>query len=211
MPLVLLQKIAMQILGQEGNHESLTAGLIISCIVIYIVALLFSKKSSCIIVYGWKDFALLASPLVIITFILLYNAFFGAYGVIEANNILANIIFILPIIITFYISIVANTRHSDMPNALYFIIISIAGKIVLMIVMAVFLVLCIGLLSAYQEKGRKKDARYSSGYRPGKSNAALIAIAMAILGFLATFLIKSLVKNPDYIGYSTYDEDEDEE
>jgi hypothetical protein len=56
MPLVLMKKTAMQILGKEGNHESLTAGLIISCIVIYIVALLFSKKSSCIIAYGWKDF-----------------------------------------------------------------------------------------------------------------------------------------------------------
>jgi hypothetical protein len=213
MPLVLLQKTATQILGQEGNYESIMAGLIISCIVIYIIALIFSKKSSCIIVYGWKDFALLASPFVIIIFIILYNILYGQDNgkTIEANNILANIIFILPIITTFAVSVISNTRHSNMPYAVFFTIISIAGKIVLMIVMVVFLILCIGILGAYQEKGRKKDARYKSGYRPGKSNIVFVAIAMAILGFLATFFVKSLVKNPDDIGNSTYDEDEDEE
>jgi NADH:ubiquinone oxidoreductase subunit 3 (subunit A) len=79
-----------------------------------------------------------------------------------------------------------------------------------MIAMAVFLILFIGILGAYQERGRKKDARYKSGYRPGKNNAAYVAILMAILGFLATFFIKSLVKNPDDIGYFIYDENEDE-
>jgi hypothetical protein len=214
MPLVLLGETAVQIFGEkENDEEGNIAGLIILCIVIYIIALLFSKKSSCIIVYGWKDFALLASPLVIITFIILYNTFYGQDNgkIIEANNILANIIFVLPIITTFAVSVVANTRHSSMPYAVFFTIISIAGKIVLMIVMVVFLILCIGILGAYQEKGRKKDGRYKSGYRPGKSNIVFVAIAMAILGFLATFFIKSLVKNPDGIGDSTYDEDEDDE
>jgi heme/copper-type cytochrome/quinol oxidase subunit 2 len=199
MPLVLLQNTALQILNKEGNYESLQAGLIISCIIIYIIALIFSKKSSCIIVYGWKDFALLAAPLVVIIFIVLYNMLYAEDNgkIIETNNILANIFFILPILATFAISIVSNTRYSNMPGSIFFILISIAGKIVVMIVMVVFVILVIGILGGYQEKGRKKDARYKSGYRPGKSNIVLVAIAIAILGFLATFFIKSLVKFPN--------------
>jgi TM2 domain-containing membrane protein YozV len=213
MPLVLLRNIAVQILDKEGNYESILAWIIISCIVIYIIALIFSKKSSCIIVYGWKDFALLASPLVIIAFIVLYNTFYGKDNgkIIEANNIFANIIFMLPIIATFSISIVSNTRHSNMPGAVFFTIISIAGKIVLMIVMVVFIILCIGILGAYQEKGRKKDNRYKSGYRPGKSNMVFVVIAMAILGFLASFFIKSLVKSPNATGNPANDNRGDEE
>jgi hypothetical protein len=199
LPLVLLKNVFLQILNKEGNYESILVGLFISCIVIYIIAIIFSKISTCIIVNGWKDFALLAAPLVIIIFIILYNTFYGRDNgkIIEANNIIANIFFILPIIITFAVSVVSNTRNSNMPYSVFFIFISIAGKIVVMIVMLVFIILCIGILGAYQEKGRKKDARYKSGYRSGKSNIVFVAIAMAILGFLATFFIKSIVKLPN--------------
>ena len=199
MPLVLLQNTALQIINKEGNYESIITGLIISCIVIYIIALIFSKKSKCIIVYGWKDFALLASPLVIIIFFILYNVFYGVKNgkIIESKNIFANIFFLLPIITTFIISVISNLRHSNMPGSVFFVFISIGGKIVVMIVMAVFIILCIGILGAYQEKGKRKDTRYKSGYRPGKSNIVFVAIAMAILGFLATFFIKSIVKSPN--------------
>ena len=214
MPLVLLQKIAMKIINNEGNYQSLIVGLIISIIVIYIIALIFSKKSSCIIIYGWKDFAILVCPLVTITFIILFNVFYGRENekTIEANNILANIIFILPIIATFAISVVSNIRHSKMPCAIFFTTISIVTKIVVMIFMAIFIILCIVILAGYQEKeGRKKDARFKTGYRPGKSNILFIAIALTILGGLATFFVKSLVKTSDDISSFTYTEEVDEE
>jgi hypothetical protein len=195
LPLVLLQNITFQIIGGKA------AGLIIICIIIYIICILFSKKSSCIIVYGWKDFFILAFPLLIITFIILYNTFYGRDNgiIIEADNIAANIIFLIPIIVTFVTSVTSNLRHSEKPWSVLFAAISIIGKIVIMIGMAIFVILCIGILGAYQEKGRKKDNRYKSGYRPGKSNFWFVAIAVTILGFLATVFIKSIVKTRDEI------------
>lgn len=199
MPLVLLQNMAIQILDKEGNYESMLFWVIVSCITIYIIALIFSKKSSCIIVYGWKDFALLAFPLVMITFIIFYNIILGVENekIIGANNVIANILFVIPIVSTFALSIISNIRHSNMPGTIFFIFISIAGKIVVMLVMAVFIILCIGILGGYEKKGVKKDGRYKTGYTKGKSNIVFVAIAMAILGFLATFFIKSIVKSPN--------------
>jgi hypothetical protein len=199
LPLVFLSNKAIKIIDGEGDYKSALTGFVIICLAIYILAIVFSKKSSCIIINGWSDFALLASPLVITTFIVLYNIFYGYDNeeIIEANNIAANIIFLIPIIITFAISIISNIRNSNIPWSVFFIIISIAGKIVVMIVMAVFIILCIGILGGYQKTKGEKDGRYKSGYRPGKNNFWYVAAAIAVLGFLATVFVKSIVKIPN--------------
>jgi len=198
LPLVWLLNTSFQIYAEKDDQESGLAVVIIICIIIYVISVLFSKKSSCIIVYGWKDFFLLVSPFLIIIFIILYNLFYGNdHGIIiEADNIVANILFLIPIILSFYISVVSNLRHSEMPLSVIFAVISIIGKLVIMIVMAVIIILFIGILGSYQEKKGEKDGRYKTGYRPGKNNFWFVAIFITILGFLATVFIKSIVKHP---------------
>jgi hypothetical protein len=197
LPLVWLGNITVQIIGGEEENKSGLAVFVIICIVIYIISVLFSKNSSCIIVYGWKDFFLLVSPLLIITFILLFNVFSDDEKKISATNIVANILFIIPIIFSFYISVISNLRHSEMPLSVIFAVISIIGKIVIMCFLGIIIVSFIGILGGYQKTKGEKDKRYKSGYRPGKSNFWFVAIAIAILGFLATVFIKSIVKPSD--------------
>lgn len=198
LPLAWLGNITTQIFSGDEGHKSALALFVIVCIVIYIISVLFSKNSSCIIVYGWKDFFLLVSPLLIITFILLFNIFYGKdHGkTIKADNIVANIIFLIPIILSFCVSVVSNLRHSEMPLSVIFAVISIIGKIVIMFFLGIFIIAFIGALGGYQGEKGKKDKRYKTGYRPGKNNSLIVIIIIAILGFLATVFIENIVKQP---------------
>jgi len=198
LPLAWLGNITTQILGGDEGHKSALALFVIVCIVIYIISVLFSKNSSCIIVYGWKDFFLLVSPLLVIIFILLFNAFYGRdhEKIIEMDNYFANIIFLIPIILSFCVSIISNLRHSEMPLSIIFAVISIIGKIVIMFFLGIFIIAFIGALGGYQGKKGEKDKRFKTGYRPGKDNSLIVIIIVAILGFLATVFIKNIVKQP---------------
>jgi hypothetical protein len=196
LPLVFLQNFVTVLFSHTPESSDLLAGLIIVCIVVYTVALIFSKKTSCIIIFGWKDLILVAATEIVIAFILLYNTFYGRDNgkPVTANNIAANVVIVLSVMATFTVSVIANLRYTRLPQAIFYIIISITAKPVIMTVMAVFVFLSIGLLSAAYQPG-KKDRRYKSGHRPGKYNW-LIPIIIAVMSFLAAFLIGGIIKNP---------------
>jgi hypothetical protein len=179
---------------EQGSIFGKLAGIIVICIIIYVIAFIFAKKTSCIIVYGWKDFFLLVCPFLLIILFFIYNISYGSdhEKAIYTDNIAAIIILLLPVIATSVVSVISNLRHSNMPQSLLFIVVSIIGKIAIIVLMAVILILLLGLLGGYQGKRGVKDKRYKSGYRPGKNNAWAVAILLMIWGFIATIFIKSI-------------------
>jgi hypothetical protein len=191
LPLVALKNFLNFLMADTPDAGNVWVGLIIVSATAYILALIFTKKSSCIVVCGWKDFLLVVAPEVIVVLILLYNAFYGRKNgkIISADSVLANVVFILPVVGTLAVSITTNLRHSSMPQAVFFIILSLVAKLIIMMVVIVFVFLILG-----SWRRGKQDKRYKSGYRPGKNDRFI-----AIVGLLASFLIGSLVKNPEGI------------
>jgi hypothetical protein len=188
LPLIALKNFLNVLMTDTPEAGNVWVGLIVISVIVYILALIFSKKSSCIIICGWKDILLVVAPIVIIAFILLYNGLYGKNNgkTISANNVLANVLFVLPIIATFAVSIITNLRYSSMPQSVFFIILSLIAKAIIMMAIIVFVILILGAW-----RRGKEDKRYKSGYRPGKNDRFI-----AIIGLIATFLIGSLIKNP---------------
>ena len=179
------------------ESEGVLATVIVIGIIVYIIALIFSKTTSCIIIYGWKDFLLVAAPMTIY----IISIFFGDGTEETRSNLTSsmavNFLIIIPIIATFAVSIIVNLRYNALPQSIFFAIISIIAKPVVMLAVAVFALLSLGFISGAYKPG-KKDARYKTGYRPSE-NQFIRGIVIAVVGFLAKFLIGGIIKRPQEI------------
>ena len=187
-------------------------GIIVTGIIIFIVALILSKKTSCIIMYGWWDFFFVLAPVIIFVVHLFFN--------IDKNEkftYMANILIIASTFTTIAISVYSNIRYNSLPQSIFYTIISLLVKPFVMLAMPVLALTCFAMLDSAYKPG-KKDARYKSGERPSEK-AWLMAILLAIIGFLFKHLVAGIVKNPQEIReqaaynekYEESDDDEDKE
>jgi hypothetical protein len=167
-PILLLQNILTTLVEKLDGLELSEAVIIIivPLVAVYFTALLFSKKTRCIIICGWPDLLLMALPELLIGFVWIFNGFIAAnYELtpIEFDNVLLNILFTAPIIITLGISVVSNLKNNGFPAALLYIFISILGKLIVMILIGLFLVCFIAVVFGKRETVRKyretKDRR----------------------------------------------------
>ena len=218
LPLVFLQNFVLSIYHGTTELETMIPFLIIAGL-IYVTALVFSKVTSCIVIYGWRDLFLVAAPMIVIICAFLFNVVHGIHSgtPITADNTVANILVILSMGASFAVSIVVNLRYNALPQSVFFAVISIIAKPIIMVVMVAFAILSLALLdSAYTQSHGKKDRRFKSGYRP--KNRWIMGFVLIIIGFLARFLIGGIIKKPQeireqaaYQEHEDYNENEDED
>jgi len=218
LPLVFLQNFVSSLFNGTAELENMIPILIIAAL-IYVAALILSKATSCIVIYGWRDLLLVAAPMIIIICVFLFNVLLGndRGTPIAADNLLANILVILSMGASFAVSIVVNLRYNALPQSVFFAVISIIAKPIIMVVMVAFAILSLALLdSAYTQSHGKKDRRFKSGYRP--KNRWIMGFVLIIIGFLARFLIGGIIKKPQeireqaaYQEHEDYNENEDED
>jgi magnesium-transporting ATPase (P-type) len=180
LPLPLLLNFVGKLISQDNIITFGSVGL-----VFYILALILSKTTKCIILWHWWDLIILAIPGVI------FLCTFYAVNKSEntnmefVNNIALNILFVFSFIITFALSVFANIKYSGILKSLIYITIAIVAKIFIAILIPVFIVLFFGALN-YGEK----DKRYKYG-RIGNKNIIIAGIIAAV----AVLLVGSLIKN----------------
>ncbi|GMO70444.1 MAG: hypothetical protein Ta2A_19040 [Treponemataceae bacterium] len=180
LPIPILLDFVIKLLTEDNLITFGAVGLII-----YIVALILSKTTKCIIVWNWWDLIILAIPGIILILSLYLSFNNEGEEVTFINNIALNILFVVSFLATMMLSIVANLKHSNIASAIIFCIIALLAKVVISILIPVFLILFLGALNS-----GKKDNRYKSG-RKGNQNIIIAGIIAAI----AALLIGSLIKN----------------
>ena len=182
LPLPFLLNFVGKLISQDNIITFGAVGLIF-----YIVALILSKTTECIIIWHWWDLIILAIPGIIFlgSFYMVYNS--ENKSVEFINNIALNILFVFSFVATIVLSVVANIKYSGVLKAAIFIIIAIAVKVFIAILIPIFLVLFLGALNS-----GKKDKRYKYGTK-GNQNIIIAGIIAA----LAALLIGVLIKNGD--------------
>jgi hypothetical protein len=180
LPLPFLLNFISKLISQDNIITFGSIGLIF-----YIVALILSKTTKCIIIWHWWDIIILSIPGIIFLgsfFIIVNNSDGGNVEFI--NNIALNILFLFSFIVTIVLSIIANVKYSGILKSLVFIITAIAAKTFIAILIPVFIVLFFGVLNS-----GKKDKRYRSGTE-GNQNIIVAGIIAAIAALLIGTLIK---------------------
>ncbi|MBR6055215.1 MAG: hypothetical protein IKP46_07760 [Bacteroidales bacterium] len=163
--------------------------LIAITIIAYIVAQIFSRKTECVILYKWYDFACLLWIAVSPLFIGLGNKIFTDGEMTSKTALVNRIIFMIPIAILVLTSIFSNLGHGWM--SLLYIFVSIMAKIPFII--GSWIIAFALFLTLYAGASAKTDARYHDGTRRNeKTNRRMRAIAI----FFAIFnpLLFDLVK-----------------
>ena len=127
----------------------------VALIGIYITALVLSKKTSCVIIWGWKDLIVLA--LLSITIIAITVIAAGDFTEQEGALPFLGIVAVALFVITVIHSILANVVNLPPTNILY-IAISILAKLVLLAVIPIIILLHITYSSS--DSSYKKDGRY---------------------------------------------------
>lgn len=169
-----LSKITSSLLDFASANLSV---FIIMVLTIWILGIIFSKSTRCVVIYGWKDILILLIPGAIFSFYLIY---FDSI----TNEILLNSIFIIAFIISIVFSFIGNIKSTKKFNPFY-IIISVVVKIVLIILVPVVIVAFIGALGS-----GKKDKRYKDGTR-NNTKTAMIGLVIGLVGLLLLPLIKT--------------------
>ncbi|MDR1838711.1 MAG: hypothetical protein LBQ93_03880 [Treponema sp.] len=159
-----------------GQSDSIFV-LFIIALIIYAIALLFSSKTGCVIIWGWWDLILLAIPGLIFVYYL-----FNVDNIMKYDETL-NIIFFITSIATFALSVIINIKYSGI-KGLLFAIVSVLAKIVIMILIPIIIFLFFMALSS-----GKKDRRYRDGTKGNTKTMWL-----AIVGAIALFLVINLIK-----------------
>ena len=155
-------------------------------LIIYIVALILSKTTSCVIIWRWFDAVITSIPglLFLLLIYLLFDS--GIESEELLGNIWLNILFIVSFISAMLLSVLSNKKYSGFPLSLFFMFISMAAKLVVMIIVPIFIALFFGAMNH-----GKKDKRTRVG-KQGNQNL----IAMAVIAGLAYLLVGGLIKNP---------------
>lgn len=151
---------------------------LIIALLIIILSQIFSKKTDCIVIWGWWDLI----PVAIAGIIFVYYLY-ASYNEIKYDSI-ANVIYFSCVLITFIFSLIGNIKYSGSKWP-FFLIISILTKIIIMIIIPIILVL---LIFTYLYGG-KKDGRFRDGTRDNDKTFIL-----GILSVIFLFLIGSLIK-----------------
>lgn len=149
---------------------------IILVVGVYITALCLSKKTSCVIIYGWKDIIMLSIVDCVI------------YMALDSKDA-EMLVFAIPFFaISMLFSLVGNTRGSKIygfPKVLLFTALSIVSKFILIVVIP--LIFFGALLAA---ASGKKDKRYRDGTKNNERSANI-----ALVSVLTAFLFRPLIKS----------------
>ena len=152
-------------------------------LIVYILALILSKTTSCTVIWQWFDVVVTAIPgIIFLSMLYIYKTEDG--GVLF-QHIWINILFIISFISSMVLSIISNIRNSRLPFFILYILVSISAKLFIMILVPIFILLFIAA-ATYGETAK----RTRSGRRGNKN-----IIAMAIVAGLAALLVVSLIKN----------------
>ena len=148
-------------------------------IIIYIVAYKLSENTSCVIVYGWKDFIIIALGV--------FFLFITKDDILQKDYTMLFIPMVFFAISALF-SIIGNIRGSASDGFLkdlLFTLASLITKFVLLVVVPI-IIFC-GLLAA---TSGEKDKRYKDGTK-NNARTANIALFSAIAAFLFEPLIKT--------------------
>ena len=148
-------------------------------IIIYIVAYKLSENTSCVIVYGWKDFIIIALG-VFFLFIIKDDILQKDYTLLFIPMVFFSI--------SALFSIIGNIRGSASDGflkVLFFTLASLITKIVLLVVVPI-IIFC-GLMAA---TSGKEDKRYKDGTK-NNARTANLALFSAIAALLFEPLIKT--------------------
>jgi hypothetical protein len=165
------------------KSTSVVAIMLLCAIPVYIIGAMFSKKTRCIIVFGWVDFILTLLPMA---------AFIASDFVLISKGglLFLNILFCVSVLATLAISVFSNLRYSGIPNGIIYAAISVITKVSGMMMAPLLLLLLLG--SSCAGDPGKKDRRYKTGRRPGRESVLYI-----IIFTLVTFMLYSVMKKPD--------------
>jgi hypothetical protein len=154
-------------------------------LIFYIIALIFSKTTKCIVIWHWWDLIILAIPgtIFLISMYITNNSEGDTVNFI--NNIAFNILFVFSFLATITLSIAANIKHNGLVKSIIYIIVVITTKIFITILIPIFIILFIGALNSGE-----KDKRYKYG-RKGNQNIIIAGIIAAVAALLVGSLIKS--------------------
>ena len=150
---------------------------VVLALIVWGLGIIFSKRTKCVIIYGWKDILILLIPGVIFSFYLV-----KAESI--THDILLNTIFVISFIISIIFSFIGNIKSTKHFN-IFYIFISIVVKILLIILIPVVIVIFIGALGS-----GKKDKRYKDGTR-GNTKTAMIGLVVGLVGLLLVPLVKT--------------------
>jgi len=167
-----------------GNIDVIMIPFLIALVVIYITALVFSKKTKCVIIWGLKDLivlALLAITLIVIVMITVeeQNGFMGAVILVLVIASVALLVW------TILLSVFSNSANLP-PANIFYIALSILTKLILLAIIPVIVFLYLGYNS---DSGYKKDRRYRDGTR-GNQKLKALAILFLVAGLIFVPLIK---------------------
>jgi hypothetical protein len=168
--------------SSEGAIAVLTI-MLLCTIPVFLIGLFFSKKTRCVIVFGWGDFVLTLVP--IATFIAADFVLMETKG----GLLVLNILFYVSAIASFVISIVSNLKFSGTPRGVIYAVISLITKLSVMLMAPLLLFLLFGMFFAGEPA--KRDRRYKTGWRPRRDSVLYLLILT-----LATFMLYGVMKNP---------------
>jgi hypothetical protein len=169
-----LSYITSKLLDFASNNLAVFA---IVALVIWILGIIFSKATKCVIVYGWKDIIILLIPGAIFSFYLFFSDSI-------THEIILNIIFFISFAISIVFSFIGNIKSTNHFN-IFYILISIIVKVLLVILIPIVIVAFIGALGS-----GKKDGRYRDGTK-GNTKTAMIGLVIGLVGLLLLPLIKT--------------------
>ena len=151
------------------------AGII--ALVIWVIAIILSKTTKCVIVYNWYDLIILLIP----------GCIFSLYVFKEdliKNDTLFSIIFIIAFCISVLLSILGNFRSKSKLFILN-ILVSAITKLLLVVLAPIVILAFIGALTS-----GKKDGRFRDGTR-GNTKTLIVGIILGILAFIILPLVKT--------------------
>jgi hypothetical protein len=167
----------------NDKSTAILAIMLLCTVPVYIIGAMFSKKTRCVIVFGWADFILTMLPMA--TFIA------SDFVLVSKGGLLfLNILFCVSVLATLAISVFSNLGYSGAPNGIIYAAISVVTKVSIMMMAPLFLILLFGLFFAGEPA--KKDRRYKTGWRPRRESVLYLIILT-----LATFMVYSVMKKPD--------------
>jgi len=166
------------------NIEFIAVAFLITLAVIYIIALILSKKTKCIIIWGWKDLLVLAFLSISIIAILVITL--RKISDVPANTVpVLGVIALVLCVLTILNSFLSNITSMP-PASIIYIVISILTKMILLAVIPVIVLL---YMSYNSDSSYKKDGRYRDGTK-GNIKTQKLATFAVVVSFMVGTLIK---------------------
>ena len=150
---------------------------VIVALIVWIIGIIFSKATKCVVIYGWKDILILLVP----------GAIFSCYLFFSdsiTHDVLLNIVFLICVIVSVVFSFIGNIKSTKYFNPFYFFI-SIIVKVLLIILIPIVAIAFLGALGS-----GKKDKRYRDG-TVNNTKTAMVGLVLGIVGLLLLPLIKT--------------------